>query len=102
MENIQIELVTPEKLFTSTEAEMVTVPGAGGDFGVLVNHAPMISTIRAGIVELTKDGSTDKIFVDGGLVEVTNERCTILAENAVEANSLSSSEIQELIDKAAA
>ena len=63
---------------------MVVVPGTEGYFGVLPRHAPMISTLDAGIIDIYEGGSVvERIFVAGGFAEVTEERCTVLAENAV-------------------
>ena len=98
---INVELVTPEKLFFSQDADMIVVPGAEGDFGVLPNHSPMISTIRPGVVKLENDGKSEKVFVSGGFAEVTGERCTIIAEEAQDANSLSDEKIEKLVQEAA-
>ncbi len=81
---VDFELVSPEALLLSEEVEMVVVPGDEGDFGVLPGHAPMISTIRAGVIHVFAGGSVQKrIFVAGGFAEVTPERCTVLAEEAM-------------------
>jgi len=81
---VQFELVSPEKLLLSEDVEMVVVPGVEGDFGVLPGHAPMISTVRPGVIHVFEGGSVKtRIFVAGGFAEVTTERCTILAEEAV-------------------
>ena len=78
------ELVSPEKLLLSADVDMVVVPGAEGDFGVLVGHAPLISALRPGVIDTYSGTSVDKrIFVAGGFAEVTGERCTVLAEEAV-------------------
>lgn len=81
---VDFELVSPESLILSEAVEMVVVPGDQGDFGVLPGHAPMISTIRAGVIHVFAGGSVQKrIFVAGGFAEVTPERCTVLAEEAM-------------------
>lgn len=81
---IAFELVSPEKLLVSTEADMVVVPGGEGDFGVLPGHIPLISTVRPGVIEIY-DGQTvrERIMVTGGFAEVTGERCTVLVEEAM-------------------
>ncbi len=76
------ELVSPERLVLSGQADMVIVPGSEGDFGVMVGHAPLISTIRPGIVEVHNDGVVTKLFVMGGFADVTQATLTILAEEA--------------------
>jgi F-type H+-transporting ATPase subunit epsilon len=81
---IQFELVSPEKLLISRAVEMVVVPGSEGDFGALPGHAPLISEIRPGIIAVFEGGQVqERIFVAGGFAEVTNERCTVLAEQAI-------------------
>lgn len=78
------ELVSPEKLLLSENTEMVVVPGAEGDFGVLVGHAPLISSLRSGVIDTYAGNKIDKrIFVASGFAEVTGESCTILAEEAI-------------------
>ena len=63
---------------------MVVVPGSEGDFGVLPGHAPMISTVRPGVISIWQDGAVDRrVFVAGGVAEVQPERCTVLADDAV-------------------
>lgn len=62
---------------------MVVVPGADGFFGVLPRHAPLLSTLLPGVIDVYENGSiTDRIFVAGGFAEVTGDRCTVLAEEA--------------------
>ena len=81
---VAFELVSPERLLLSEEVDMVVVPGDEGDFGVLVRHAPMISTLRPGVIQVHDGGAvTESIFVAGGFAEVTPARCTVLAEEAV-------------------
>jgi len=83
-DKVQFELVSPEKLLVSRAVEMVVVPGTEGDFGVLPDHAPLISTVRPGIIEIHEGGQVvEQIFVAGGFAEVTGERCTVLADEAI-------------------
>ena len=81
---IHFELVTPTKLLFAEVAEMVVVPGGDGDFGVLAGHAPLIATVRPGTIDIY-DGAkvTHQLFVERGFAEVTAERCTVLAEEAM-------------------
>ena len=75
------ELVSPEKLVFSGEVEQVDIPGADGDFGVLAEHSPLISTIRPGVIQIHQGGRVvHRIFIAGGFAEVTPERCTVLAD----------------------
>jgi F-type H+-transporting ATPase subunit epsilon len=88
-DRVQFELVTPERLIVSAEVEMVVVPGSEGNFGVLPGHAPLISTIRPGTIDIYEGGAiTERIFVVGGIAEVTPERCTVLADEATAADAL--------------
>ena len=81
--NFQFDLVSPDALIASEEVSMVVIPGDAGDFGVLANHAPLLSSIRAGVVTLTTEaGETRKIFVSGGFADVSDNLCTVLAQDA--------------------
>lgn len=90
------ELVSPEKKLLSEPATMVVVPGEEGDFGVLVNHAATVSSIRPGILEVHNDNQDDikKIFVAGGFVDVTPTSCTLLAEEAILLDDLKQEELE--------
>jgi F-type H+-transporting ATPase subunit epsilon len=88
-DRIPFELVTPERLIVSAEVEMVVVPGTEGNFGVLPGHAPLISTIRPGTIDIYEGRTiTQRIFVVGGIAEVTPERCTVLADEAITPDTL--------------
>ena len=93
-ETTQFELVSPEKLLYSEAAEMVVVPGTEGYFGVLPRHAPMISTLEPGVIDIHQNGSVaERIFVAGGFAEVTETRCTVLAEEAQVLNQVDSAKV---------
>ena len=78
------ELVSPERLLMSRDVSMVVVPGGEGFFGVLPRHSPLLSTLVPGVIDVYENGSiTDRVFVAGGFAEVTGDRCTVLAEEAV-------------------
>lgn len=80
----RFELVSPEKILASEEASMVIVPGEEGDFGVLADHAPLLSSVRAGVVTVTlPSGEVRRIFVSGGFADVSGTQCAVLAEEAV-------------------
>src|SRR5262247_1841629 len=86
---VQFELVTPERLIVSREVEMVVVPGSEGNFGVLPGHAPLISTIRPGTVDIYEGQAiTRRIFVVSGIAEVTPDLCTVLADEALRSEEL--------------
>jgi F-type H+-transporting ATPase subunit epsilon len=88
-DRVQFELVTPERLLVSEMVEMVVVPGTEGNFGVLPGHAPLISTIRPGTIDIYESQTiTRRIFVVSGIAEVTPERCTVLADEAMPPDEL--------------
>ena len=83
MAKVSFRLVMPERELLATEADMVVVPGREGDFGVLHGHAPLISTVRPGVLEVLQGNKVEQRFlVVGGIAEVTSERCTVLADEA--------------------
>ncbi|MDA0219148.1 MAG: F0F1 ATP synthase subunit epsilon [Proteobacteria bacterium] len=83
-DKVNFELVSPERLLVSDQYDMVVIPGGDGDFGVLPQHAPLISTIRPGVIDIHDGGRiTHQVFVDGGFAEVLPDRCTVLAQEAV-------------------
>jgi len=86
---VEVELVAPQRLVKALAVGMVVVPGSEGDIGVLPGHSPLIGTVRAGVVNIHNGGKvTERIFVSGGFVEVTPERCTLLAEEATAVEDL--------------
>ncbi len=100
-ERFSFELVTPDRLMLSTYVNMVVVPGGEGDFGVLPGHAPLISTVRPGTVNIYKDDKiSGRFFVSGGFAEVSGERCTVLAEEAVPVNEIVREDVLGRIDTA--
>jgi F-type H+-transporting ATPase subunit epsilon len=100
-ERLLFELVSPERLLLSEEVDMVVVPGAEGVFGVLPGHAPLISTVRTGVISIFDGGKVDRrIFVSGGFAEVTPERCTVLADEAVALDSVDRAAIDARIKAA--
>ncbi|BAE52942.1 F0F1 ATP synthase subunit epsilon [Paramagnetospirillum magneticum] len=100
-EKIQFELVSPAKLLVSSKVDMVVVPGAEGDFGALALHAPMITTVRPGVIDIHDGGKvSSSVFVAGGFAEVNEERITVLAEEAIPVGELTA-EMAEARKKAA-
>lgn len=86
MATFKFELVSPERVLMSAQATQVLVPGTDGDFAVLVGHAPVVSTIRPGTIEVKlADGGTRRFTLDGGLAEVDPKSLTILAQGAKDA-----------------
>lgn len=91
----QFELVTPERLLLAGEAEQVVIPGVEGDFSVLAGHAPVISTLRPGILEITMTDAKRRVFVKKGVAEADPERLTVLAQTAVDVDDFNSGRISD-------
>lgn len=95
-DKVAFELVSPERLVISANVDMVVVPGSEGDFGVLPGHTPLISSIRPGVVEVhDEDTEPERIFITGGVAEVTAVRCTVLAEDAVPVKELDRASLEQ-------
>jgi len=88
MATFHFDLVSPEKIAYSGEVDQVDVPGAEGDFGVLAGHAPVVATIRPGILTVMAGGTQQKIIVLGGLAEVSAKGLTVLADVATSLEDL--------------
>jgi len=82
MATFHFDLVSPEKIAFTGEVDQVDIPGAEGDFGVLAGHAPVVATIRPGILTITTGGAREKVVVLGGLAEVSEKGLTVLADVA--------------------
>jgi F-type H+-transporting ATPase subunit epsilon len=97
MASLHFELVSPEKLVFSGEVEQVDVPGAEGDFGVLEGHAPMVTTLRPGILTVYAGGNAEKIVVLGGFAEVSAQGLMVLADVAEAVDDIDRGMITERI-----
>ena len=96
MAKVAFRLVMPEREVLATQADMVVVPGSEGDFGVLPGHAPLISTVRPGVLEVFQGTKADRRFlVAGGFAEVTPQRCTVLADEAIPFEDVSADQLFE-------
>jgi F-type H+-transporting ATPase subunit epsilon len=92
---IKIELVSPERVLMSVDADQVVVPGDDGDFTVLAGHAPVISTLLPGVLDVTAGSVRKRLFVKSGFAEVDPTRLTVLAEKAFDVEELSAAKIAE-------
>jgi F-type H+-transporting ATPase subunit epsilon len=81
-EQIQLEVVTPERRVLAEAVDSVTVPGMNGELGILPGHTPLISQLQTGVLSYTKEGATERLHVSGGFVEVNADRVSVLAEIA--------------------
>ena len=99
-DKLHFNLVSPERELFSGDVDMVTAPGAEGDFGVLPGHAPFMTTIRPGAL-IVKDGAdTRRIFVRGGFADVTPEGLTVLAEEAITSENVDRAALQDQFKQA--
>ena len=96
MAKISFRLVMPERELVNIEADMVVVPGVEGDFGAMHGHAPLISIVRPGVLEVIQGSKVEQRFmVVGGFAEVTPERCTVLADEATPFEEVTQAQLVE-------
>jgi F-type H+-transporting ATPase subunit epsilon len=82
-EKIAFDLVSPERLLLSDMADMVTIPATEGYMGVMAGHAPVVSSLRPGMINVLKDGAESRFFIRGGFAEISAAKVTVLAEEAI-------------------
>lgn len=100
---IDLEIVSPEKLLLSRPVEMVVIPAAEGEMGVMGQHSPMIVLLQGGTVQLYEnDQVTERLFVSGGFAEITPERVTVLANEVTPVAQLSRGEGERRMEAAEA
>ncbi len=100
-DKVSFELASPEALLVSAAVDMVIVPGAEGDFGVLPGHAPFISTVRPGVIDVYDGDKIDqRIFVADGFAEVNERRCTVLSSEAYPVDELDRGEVETRLNAA--
>ena len=100
-DKLHFSLVSPARELFSGEVDHVIAPGTDGEFGVLVNHAPFMSTLKNGVVRVEDGGETTmRLFVRGGFADVTPAGLTILAEEAVNMDSVSAESVQKELEEA--
>jgi F-type H+-transporting ATPase subunit epsilon len=85
---LNLEIVTPAKKVLSETVDSVTVPTASGEVGILSNHAPLISALKPGILSVNRSGSTEKMVVSGGFVEVSSNKVSVLTDIAEKAEEI--------------
>ncbi len=83
MADLHLEFVSPESVLFSGDVDQVDLPGAEGDTGILPGHAPLVTTLRPGIVTIFRDGKREPVVVIGGFAEVSPAGLTVLADKAV-------------------
>ena len=97
-ESFNFELVSPERLLLSESASEVIIPGTDGEMTVMANHAPVMTTIKPGIVEVkSASGDSNRYVVFGGFADILPEGCTLLAESAVHVDDIDRDELAQRI-----
>jgi F-type H+-transporting ATPase subunit epsilon len=100
-DKVTFELASPEALLVSADVDMVVVPGTEGDFGVLPGHAPFISTVRPGVIDVYQDDRIERrLFVADGFAEVNERRCTVLASEACPVEALDRGRVEARLEAA--
>lgn len=94
-DKLSFALVSPERELFNGDVDQVVVPGSEGEFGVLPNHAPVMSVIKPGALKVLNDGAERRIFVNGGFADVTPEGLTVLAEEAIDLEDISAEKIEQ-------
>ncbi len=97
---IMLEIVTPSKLVVSEEVDLSTLPGEEGVFGVMANHAPLLSSLKTGELHYTVDNQTTYMAISGGFCEVSNNRLTVLAEAAEKAEEIDTERARKAKERA--
>lgn len=99
--NIHLEVVTPEKIVVSEEAQIVASPGSLGEFGVLSGHTPFLTTLKTGMIRYTDaSGKENYVFVSGGFAEALPGKVTVLAESAEKSNDIDVKRAKEAFERA--
>lgn len=99
-EMIQFDLVAPERRVASLKASQVVVPGAEGYLTALAGHAPLVTTLRPGVLEVDGEGGAQKYIVTGGFAEITAEAVTVLAERSLPVEEVTQAMIDEMVAEA--
>ena len=98
-----LEIISPERLLLDRDVDMVVIPGTEGDLGILPGHAKLITGLRGGLVDLYENGArTERYFVTGGFAEVTEDRCSVLADSITKQSDLNTTAAEEALTKAKA
>jgi len=97
---LTLEIVTPEARVYSDTIETVVIPTVEGEIGILPGHLPLLAQVVDGELRVTKDGQTESLIVGDGFVEVTGDRVSILAENAIEESKIDADTVDEAMKRA--
>ena len=102
MATIQFDLVSPERKLASVAASEIQIPGADGDFTAMAEHAPMLTTLRPGLLSVKADNDVTEYIVTVGFVEVSGTNASVLAETALPKGEVTSDVVEGLIADATA
>jgi F-type H+-transporting ATPase subunit epsilon len=100
MATIQFDLVSPERKLASLEASEIQIPGSDGDFTAMAEHAPVLTTLKPGLLSVKVGNDLMEYIVTGGFVEISGSNASVLAEQALPRNEVDTSVIEGLIEKA--
>jgi len=100
MDKFKLEFVTPEKSLLSSEVEQVIVPGSEGEFTILADHSPMISSLKPGLISIYEESSSEAViyFVTDGFIDMASNNLTILAQSVIEKSEITSDKLDEIIE----
>lgn len=99
-ETVQFDLVSPERLLASVTVDEVQIPGADGDLTAMADHAPLITTLRPGLIRASgRDGDTEYV-VTGGFAEIGGDSISVLAERAVARSDMTQEQMKDMVDEA--
>lgn len=99
-ESFKFELVSPERLLVSTQVESVVLPGSEGEMTIMAHHAPVMTTIKPGVVQIAGGDGDDSFVVFGGFADILPESCTLLAESAVRVSEIDRDELESRVQDA--
>ena len=97
-DQFNFKLVTPEKIYLEGDAQMVVLPGAEGDLGVLPNHSNIITSLRPGIIKVTNSDQTQSLFVEEGFIKFSNNELLVIAVGLNEEAALNNDFINDKIE----
>ena len=99
MDKFKLEFVTPEKSLLSSEVEQVIIPGSEGEFTILADHSPMISSLKPGLISIYEESSSEAViyFVTDGFIDMASNNLTILAQSVIEKSQITTDKLDEII-----
>jgi len=100
-ETLTLEIITPSRAMLNETVDSVSVPGESGELGILPGHTPLISILKTGVLTYTKGGTTERLLVSGGFVEVGDDRVAVLADVAERADEIDAAAARQSREQAA-